>query len=157
MIDRIGDLLGRLGRGDGERTQIGAREDDLRTATAVLLMSVAKSDLELEQSELDRMALLLGEHFSLPEDEARTLVELAERRAEEVVSLQTFTRQLHEQLSDEEKRRVVEMIWRVVIADGEVDRHEASLANKVARLLYLREAEVAMVRVKVLDELERQS
>jgi uncharacterized tellurite resistance protein B-like protein len=71
-----------------------------------------------------------------------------------VVSLQAFTRQLHEQLSDREKRHVVEMLWRVVIADGEVDRHEAYLANKIARLLYLKEAEVAMVRVKVLDELE---
>jgi uncharacterized tellurite resistance protein B-like protein len=156
MIKRLGDLIDRLSIADADRTEVGAREGDLRIATAVLLMAVAQTDMQLDQSEIDRMVGLLGAHFDLTADEARTLVEIAEQRAEALVSLQTFTRQLHEQLSDAEKRHVVEMLWRVVIADGVVDRYEAHLANKIARLLYLREADVAMVRVKVLDELQPQ-
>jgi uncharacterized tellurite resistance protein B-like protein len=154
MIKKIGELMARLSGGDLQSTMIGSREDDLRTATAVLMMSIAKSDMELDQSELDNMADLLGAHFKLLGSDVGTLVEVARQQAEDAVSLQSFTRELHEQLSDAEKRRVVEMLWRVAIADGVVSRNEANLANKIARLLYLKESEVAMVRVKVLDELE---
>lgn len=150
MIRRLKELFERM---DAEDALEDQREHDLALSTAVLLIAVAHAEPGVSSADRDQLAGLLGRHLDLEQAELDELLELASDTFHDSVELQGFTRQLHEHLEAGEKRRVVELLWRVAIADGEVSRFEAQLVDRVARLLYLREAEVAMVRVKVLDEL----
>jgi uncharacterized tellurite resistance protein B-like protein len=63
--------------------------------------------------------------------------------------LQSFTRQLHEELSNEEKLSVVEMLWRVAIADSTLDKHEDHLIRKIGGLLYISHSDLIRVRNRV--------
>jgi uncharacterized tellurite resistance protein B-like protein len=67
------------------------------------------------------------------------------------VSLQSFTRRLVEQLTEAEKHRVVEMLWRVALADRHLDKHEDYVVRQVADLLYVSQRDLIRIRNRVYE------
>lgn len=132
----------------------GNREPALRVATAALLIEVARADFDIGGIEMQTVEDLLREQFSLSEDEARDLFEAARTASNESASLYRFTHAVHQHLSADEKRGVVEMLWRVALADAKLDKYEDSLMHKIADLIYVPHGELMQVKNKVLEELQ---
>lgn len=114
-----------------------SRERLLQVATATLLLEVVRADFEVQQSEMDKLQALLASRFQLDDKELDQILAEAEQEADHLVSLQHITRQLNEQFSEQEKVRVIEMMWEIVFADGNLDHYEEHLIRQVAELLYL--------------------
>ena len=127
------------------------REHALRVATALLLIEVARADDATDLKEDTTILTSLRELFALDEGAVELLVEEARTTADRAVELQQFTRRLHEQLSDAEKQRVVEMLWRVALADSKLDMHEDHLVRRIADLLYVRHSDLIRIRNRVRD------
>ena len=125
------------------------REHALRIATAVLLIEVAKADFAADVAEDAAIVASLKDILALDDEAAALLFEEAQREADRAVELQQFTRRLHEQLSVAEKHRVVEMLWRVALADRKLDKHEDHLVRRLAELLYVSHADLIRIRNRV--------
>ena len=65
-----------------------------------------------------------------------------------------FTSLLHRSLDEEERGRLLEMMWRVAYADRRLDPLEDSLVRKVADLLYVRNTSLMKIRDRVLAEID---
>jgi len=130
------------------------RDHGLRLATATLLVEIVRADYEEELVEGEAVFVQLREFFSLSEEETALLIQEAEREADHAVSLQEFTRALHEQLSISEKHSVIEMLWRVALADSKLDKYEDSLIRKVAELLYVPHNDLIRIRNRVRGDSE---
>jgi uncharacterized tellurite resistance protein B-like protein len=126
-------------------------EQELRLATAVLLIEVARADFAEAEVELDAVARLLEQHLGLARGQVDALVAAARVEADRQASLQAFTRQLHEELGSEDKLRIVEMLWRVAHSDSSLDKHEDHLIRKVAGLLYVSHSDLIRIRNRVTD------
>jgi len=113
------------------------REAALRLATAVLMIDVARADHVFEESEFDRVLKLVEAHFGLTPQQAAELVNTAGNKAEELVSVYEFTQLLHEHLGEEEKARIISLLWQIAFADGRLDKFEDSLVLKISDLLYV--------------------
>ena len=129
------------------------REHALRLATATLLVEVVRADQEEAVVEEEVVLKQLGNFFDLSKEETSLLVQAAEQEADYAVSLQSFTRELHENLAINEKHVVIEMLWRVALADSELDKHEDYLVRKVADLLYVHHQDLIRIRNRVSDDL----
>ena len=127
------------------------RDHVLRLATATLLIEVVRADHEEDLAENRAVFSQLKAFFELSEEETSLLVKEAEEEADHAVSLQTFTRNLHESLSVREKHAVIEMLWRVALADSHLDKHEDHLVRKVAGLLYVSHRDLIRIRNNVRD------
>ena len=127
-------------------------EHDLALATAVLLVEVARADFSEDELELEAVTRLLDEHLDLSPEEIEQLVDEARSHADHSASLQSFTRQLHEEVGNEEKLRIIEMLWRVAHADSTLDKHEDHLIRKVAGLLYVSHSDLIRIRNRVVDD-----
>jgi uncharacterized tellurite resistance protein B-like protein len=127
------------------------RDRAIRVATALLLVEVARADYDDDAIEDRAMHALIKEHFALSDDEAQLLIEEARQQADRAVSLQSFTRELHEHLSVDEKDKVVEMLWRVALADDRLDKYEDYVVRKVADLLYVRHSDLIRIRNRVRE------
>jgi len=125
------------------------REQQLNLATAVLLIEVARADFSEDDVEIDAAASLLEAHLGMSAGDVRALIDEAQQHADRSASLQSFTRQLHEELSLAEKLRVIEMLWQVAHADSHLDKHEDHLIRKVAGLLYVSHADLIRIRNRV--------
>ena len=116
-------------------------EHALRVATAVLLVEIARADFVVEPVERQHLRQLLEREFQLTEIELEALLEEAEADADRLVSIQHITRLLNEHYDHAMKRRVIEMMWRLVYADGEKSHYEEHLMRQIADLLYLSQSE----------------
>ena len=134
-------------REDGAAAESAERE--LALATAVLLVEVARADFSEDDVEMDAVASLLTDHLDMPADEVDRLIREARHKADYSASLQSFTRQLHEELSVDDKHRIIEMLWRVALADSTLDKHEDHLIRRVAGLLYVSHSDLIRIRNRV--------
>ncbi len=122
------------------------REAALRMATAVLMIDVARADHVFDEAELDSVLRLVETHFGLEPEDAAQLVNLASEKAEDIVSVHDFAKLLHEQLDEDEKVRIVSLLWQVAYADGRLDKYEDSLVLKISDLLYVSRGRVMQLK-----------
>ena len=138
---KIDGLLAEQQRDDSEQREYG-----IRLATATLMAEVARADKVLDVRELAELRDLLRERFALSDEETAQIVNDGISESEHSVSLQGFTPPLHEALTDDEKSAIVDMLWRVAAADGELDKHEDALIAKIGELLYVPRSEVLRLK-----------
>ena len=152
MLKALSELLERvLGDAEGDRPAAPDRQHGIRLATALLLVEVERADFDENITEREETLRLLREHFELTDEEAALLVEEAGRTADHAGSLQAFTRRLHEALTYEEKQAIVEMLWKVALADSHLDKHEDHVVRKIADLLYVSHSDLIRIRNRVKD------
>jgi uncharacterized tellurite resistance protein B-like protein len=149
MLKALNDLFDRAFAAKGAAPE--DREHALRIATALLLIEVARADYADDLDEGAAIVRELQEFFTLEESEAQLLVAEARGQADRAVSLQSFTRRLVEQLTEAEKHRVVEMLWRVALADRHLDKHEDYVVRQVADLLYVSQRDLIRIRNRVYE------
>jgi uncharacterized tellurite resistance protein B-like protein len=122
------------------------RDAALRMATAVLMIDVARADHVFEESEFDRVLNLVEAHFGLTPEQAAQLVNTAGDTAEDLVSVHEFTRLLHKHLDEDEKARIIALLWQIAFADGRLDKYEDSLVLKISDLLYVSRGRVMRLK-----------
>lgn len=143
MLGRLRELLA----GPAEE----APAMDLNLAVAVLLVEMARADFQLDPREERTIAGQLGDAFGLDAAASRALLERARDTARDSVSMHEFTRALHEGMDYAQKLKVVEMLWRVALADQRLDKYEDYLIGKLGELLYVSRGDVIRLRHKVSD------
>lgn len=124
--------------------------DELHLAAAVLLIETARMDDTIGDDERGVIVDLVRGRFELTAEEVSSVVELADEVAENAVELSRFTSRVRDGFDHDERVEMVEMLWRVVYADGVVHDHEANLLRRVAGLLYVSDRESGAARKRVI-------
>lgn len=125
-----------------------SRDQAVRLATATLMAEVARADDVLDTREIAILKHRLIEQFELDEATARDVVNDGLDSAEDLVSLQGFTRTLHESLEASEKAGIIDTLWQIAYADGSLDKHEDALIAQIGELLYVPRAEVLRAKAR---------
>lgn len=150
MLDRLKQLF----HPDAAAGPSGARSfDALQLAAAALMVEAATMDSEFDAEERARIRQLVQERFALNGEEAAALVAEAEKAAAESVAFQGFTSAIKNGFDHAERVQLIEMLWEVVYADGELHDYEASLLRRVTGLLYVSDRESGDARKRVLARL----
>lgn len=113
------------------------RERGLRLAAAALLFEVVRADGVVRPEEQTVLRAALRSTFAIAEDELDELVATGAVQSREAISLFEFTRQVDEALSQEEKKRIVELLWLVSFADGQKAAEEEHIVRRIAGLLHV--------------------
>jgi uncharacterized tellurite resistance protein B-like protein len=128
-----------------------AAQHQLQLAVAVLLVEVMRADTHVADSEHAAALAALREKFQLSPDEAARLVELGEAAARQSVDFYTFTSQLNERYTPEQKLRMVELMWSVAYADGRLADHERHTLWRVADLLNVPQGAYVLARQRAAE------
>lgn len=125
------------------------KEEELRLAAAALLVRAMVIDGETDKREQEATRRVLELHFGLDAAQTKQLVTEAERREHDAVDLYSFTSVITSQLDNEGRQKIVEMLWEIVMADGEVHEFESNLIWRVAELLGVSSRDRIRLRKKV--------
>lgn len=109
----------------------------LQLAAAVLMIEVMRADGDWAAEERQAAFSALRTRFALGEDEVARLLELAETTSREAPDLYSFTSQLNNACSLEQKTQIFEYLWQVAYADGHLSPHENHLLLKLGALLHM--------------------
>jgi uncharacterized tellurite resistance protein B-like protein len=109
--------------------------NDHRVAVAALAVHAIAIDGVVGDAEKAKLRTVLQNKFDLTEAETASLIEEARQRDSEAVDLYSFTSVVKRTLDEDGRKAVVEMLWKLAYADGEVHEFEDNLVWRVAELL----------------------
>jgi len=115
-----------------------ASEHACQLAGAALLIEMTRADFDIKTVERQAVTRAVSKAFDLDSKETGELLRLAESRAEHATSLYEFTRLINDHFDDQQKACLVEQLWHVAYADGELDKYEEHLVRKIAELIHVR-------------------
>lgn len=140
-------------RGAPQARGAGHSHEELRIATAALMVEAAHLDDTFDARERDKIRELVTARFELGAEEGDSLIEAAEARVAESSQLHGFTRVVKAAFSQEERIELMEMLWEVVYADGELHHYEANLMRRLAGLLQVSDRDVGSARKRARKRL----
>ena len=106
-----------------------------RLAATALLIHVISLDGEPSELEKRKLHSLLESRFGLDPGTADRLVESATKVEGEAVDLYHFTSVIMRSVDEEGRIRIIEMMWELVYADGQVSEFEDNVVWRAADLL----------------------
>lgn len=125
---------------------------DTRLAAVALLVHMMMVDGEVTPAEKETLNSLVRRHFSASAREAERLIARAREADAEAVDLYGFTRILKNELPEEERIRLVEHLWDMVYADGDVHEFEDNLVWRISELLAVDPKDRIAMKQKVRGE-----
>jgi uncharacterized tellurite resistance protein B-like protein len=131
--------------------------DAVPLAAAVLLLEAALMDESLEAVEEQAILNILCQKFGCNRTEAHELLQEADSHMDEKDHFYHYTKVLKDNLDDAGRIRIVEMLWSVVLADGEADDYETNLMRRIAGLLYVSDQDSGAARKRVTEQQQREA
>jgi uncharacterized tellurite resistance protein B-like protein len=150
MLDRLSSLLSQWME---HPDQAGDDRHGVILAAAVLMVEAATMDGAVQGEERDRIRDILATRFALDEDAAESLLAEAERVDADATQLIPFTRTLKDALDDQQRIDIMEMLWEVAYADGQLHDYESNLVRRVGGLLYVADQDVGAARKRAMARL----
>lgn len=128
-----------------ERIAGGGGPDPLALASAALMFEVMRADATVESAERARLRVLLRREYDLSTTDLQKLEALAEKEIEDG-QLGQFASLIKEQWDLPKRVELVEKMWIIAWADGNVDGLEAKAIRQVCDLLDVPEVDFAEAR-----------
>jgi uncharacterized tellurite resistance protein B-like protein len=115
------------------------------------MVEVARADDEFTSEEHAIIVDSLKAEFKLSDDEAGDLISMASREIDDSIDTWGFTHTLNETLTEPEKMRVIEAIWKIIFSDCRLGKHEDTLIHKLSFLLGLTHQQMIAAKMKMLE------
>ncbi|MCK5334615.1 MAG: TerB family tellurite resistance protein [Gammaproteobacteria bacterium] len=127
-------------------------EHQLKLASASLLIEMIRMDHKIDQAEHDMVKALIKKDFDLSEEETETLFTLAEEESQNAVDYYRFAKLINKEYEKAEKITIIENLWHIAYADGELDKYEEHYLRKVADMLHIPHKEFIKAKHRVTEE-----
>lgn len=130
-------------------------EYKLKVASAALMMEMLHTENGSEEIKHRLILGLLETSFSLDEQHATALIEIAEQRRLLATDYFEFTHLICDAYNHSQKIRLIEALWQVALSDERIDIEEEYLVDKVARLLFIPHVEMLQAKNRVRESLRQ--
>ena len=123
----------------------------VQLAACALLLELAHADGVMSPVELAHIEGAIQRHFGLDDATARELISLADAERSQSIDHFQFTRLIAAEYDLGQKMVLAEVMWGVILADGELATHETWLVRKLGHLLELEPGYLAEARKSAAD------
>jgi uncharacterized tellurite resistance protein B-like protein len=150
MFDAVRDFFARATT--QEQDAAGGGERAVHLAAAALLFEIVRADGQVKPAELTVMRAAVQGTFGLSAPDTDEVMALAEQESRGAVSLFELTRVVDEAFTEEQKKRIVELLWLVAFADAQKDAHEEHLIRQIATLLHVRHPDFIEAKIRAREK-----
>jgi len=145
MLDSIRTFFNRKMQ-NGQTTEASDQTYRLHVAACALLLELAYADDNFTDGERAHIEAVLQRHFGLDAETAQSLIELADAERKAYAALYQFTSLIRDSYDLGQKTLLAEIMWGLILTDGEIARHEGTLLRKIGNLLDLKPGYLAQAR-----------
>lgn len=149
MFDLLNKILGNSEK-DATNSQ---KVEDPHIALCVLLLEAAHVDGNCSTEEKQHLIETLTKHYGISPDQIDSLLQKSDDQRKESVDLFRFTRYMNNSFDKEEKIKVMEAVWRIILIDDHLEAHEDHFAHKLSNLLRLTHKELIDAKLKARKQL----
>ena len=130
------------------------QQEPLHVAACALLLELAHADEVFTEDERNHIHAILMRHFALDYDTAQELMKLAEEERNKAVDVFRFANLVRTSYDIGQKTLLAEIMWGLILTDGEIARHESYMLRKIANLLDLKPGYLAQARKRAAEKLD---
>ena len=127
--------------------------DELQIAVSKILVRTAKIDDEFHILEEQKILELLAKYFSLNDEDSKNLMELGISEEKSATDLYTYTNTIKKSLELNERKKIIEMMWQIIVTDDNFDPYENNLVWRVAELIGISTRERVQIKKDFLSTL----
>ena len=120
-----------------------------------LMIEAAYTDGKVDVTEINNIKLSLINIFSEDPKEVNLVLEKAEENKNNSKSLHHYTSFINKNFDDKKKILLIEVLWEIVLSDGEVHDFESNLIRRLAGLLYISDVDSGNAKKKALDKKQK--
>ena len=132
------------------------QDDNERTTVAagVIFLEAINADEVCTDDEMNHAIETLCSDFNLSRKHAEDLLELAQQERNRAVDLFEFTNHINNEFSRDERRAVLETVWRIIYVDGQLEEHEDYFVRKLTHLLRLTHKDMIDAKLKAKGHMQ---
>jgi uncharacterized tellurite resistance protein B-like protein len=149
MFDSLRNFLTEL---SGSSPKQAFDEDDYRLAAVALLVHIAEADGAIDSAEKIRLKEIIERNFGLDDSATSRLIANAKQSDREAVDFYHFTNVLKRSLDENGRLKIIEMLWEMAFADGQVHELEENIVWRLAELLGISSRDRVLLRQRVAAE-----
>lgn len=138
-------------RPEVEAAPSGIANRGLQLATAVLLIEMTRVDFEVRTEEQELVARTVERVMGLGPEETAEIIRLAEEQVKLSVPLHEFARLIDQEFTLDQKKTIVELMWRIAFSDAQILAQEEYLVRKVSSLLNLPLPDFVEAKIRARD------
>jgi uncharacterized tellurite resistance protein B-like protein len=113
-----------------------------------LMIEAANTDGEVTQEELNKISHSLINVFKENPKAVEVSLTKAFENKDNAKSLYYYTSKLNKSYSNENKIKLIEVLWEIILADNEIHDFETNLIRRLAGLLYISDVECGNAKIR---------
>ena len=113
-----------------------------------LMIEAANTDGEVTQEELNKISHSLINVFKEDPKAVEVSLTKAFENKDNSKSLYYYTSKLNKSYSNENKIKLIEVLWEIILADNEIHDFETNLIRRLAGLLYISDVECGNAKIR---------
>ena len=113
-----------------------------------LMIEAANTDGKVTQEELNKISHSLINVFKEDPKAVEISLTKAFQNKDNSKSLYYYTSKLNKSYSNENKIKLIEVLWEIILADNEIHDFETNLIRRLAGLLYISDVECGNAKIR---------
>ena len=113
-----------------------------------LMIEAANTDGEVTQEELNKISNSLINIFKEDPKAVEISLTKAFENKDNSKSLYYYTSKFNKSYSNENKIKLIEVLWEIILADNEIHDFETNLIRRLAGLLYISDVECGNAKIR---------
>ncbi len=130
-------------------------ELQIQLATCAIFLEIANSDDDFSQIERSKVIEIMKKTFNISEENVNELIEHSEKLIQKSVSLYEFTEIIDKNFNRNQKYKIIENIWRIILADNVINQYEEYFVRKVSNNLNMPHSDLIAAKFAVKEELKK--
>jgi uncharacterized tellurite resistance protein B-like protein len=130
-----------------------SKVEPLHVAACALLLELAYADDVFTEDERNHIHAIMMRHFALDYETAQELMTLADAERKQSVDVFQFANLVRTSYDVGQKTVLAEIMWGLILTDGEIARHESHMLRKIANLLDLEPGYLSKARAAAAAKL----
>ena len=122
-------------------------------ACIALMLETSMADDLLDESEIKTLKATLINDFKLEETEIDELIEISKKNVDDSTSLYDFTRDINDNFEAKERFKLIESMWKIAYADGNIDKFEEHIIRKVSNLIYVSHSDFIKAKISAKEKI----
>ncbi len=118
-----------------------------------LMIEAANSDGDIGADETKKIRETLINIFKENPDDVDSVLEQSIKNSNNSKSLYYYSSKINKNYSEEKKILLIEILWEIVLADGQVHDYESSLLRRLSGLLYISDINSGNARKRALSKI----
>ena len=139
-----------------KNNEIEVHKEEVKALSSIvaLLVEAASVDGNIGEAEKSHISLILNKQLNIEETEANEILQEAIIKSQDQIEIWSKTHDIRKEMDYEERLKIVELMWEIVLIDQVLDVFESQLMRRVAGLLFVSDFDSGCCKKRAIEKLQ---